>query len=82
LWDSGFRISELLALRIESFRLDADGKGARLVLPHDAPDLKTGPRTIYVIECVDPIRAWLSLHSQRDNPKAVLFPAFNKLNNE
>lgn len=80
LWDSGFRISELLALRIESFRPDADSKGARLVLPPNAPDLKTGPRSIYVVECVGPIRAWLALHPQRNDPKAALFPAFSKRN--
>jgi integrase len=71
-WDSGFRCSELFALRIGSVTFDDRG-GARVVLPNDAPDLKTGPRTIYVVESVGALRAWLALHPVRNDPKAPLF---------
>lgn len=73
LWDSGFRISEVLALRVSSFAPDEQG-GARITIPNDAPDLKTGARTIYVVDCVGALRLWLSLHPFRRNPNAALFP--------
>jgi integrase len=47
LWDSGFRCSEALGLRVGSVIFDDQG-GARLVIPADAPELKTGPRTISI----------------------------------
>lgn len=74
LWDSGFRVSELLALRVGSFEPDEKG-GALLRLPKDAPDLKTGPRTIYVVECVGPLKTWLAFHPRAADPKAPLFPS-------
>lgn len=73
LWDSGFRISEALALRVGSVTFD--DAGVWLQLPHDAPDLKTGPRRIYVTESRAALRAWIAAHPERENPNAPLFPA-------
>lgn len=73
LWDSGMRISEILGLRIWSFQPDDKG-GARITIPDDAPDLKTGPRSIYVVESAGPLRVWLALHPQRTNSNAHIFP--------
>lgn len=69
--DSGFRISEALSLNIGDVRLD--DAGARLALRPDAPDLKTGPRTIYVARCIPAVKAWMAMHPQAGNAKAPLF---------
>jgi integrase len=61
LWDSGFRISEAMSLRIQDVTFDEKG-GAKLALPRGAERLKTGPRTIYAVECVGSLRAWLDMH--------------------
>ncbi|MEA3200924.1 MAG: hypothetical protein QOE90_2352 [Thermoplasmata archaeon] len=74
LWDSGFRISEALALRVGSVIFD-DQEGAHLEMPRDAPHLKTGPRTIYVSESVPALRVWLQHHPARGDPSAPLFPS-------
>lgn len=76
LWDTGFRASELLSLTVGSVAFE-DAHGARLNLPE--PDatpfsLKRGPRTVYVVECVGPLRAWLDMHPAADDPAAPLFP--------
>lgn len=72
LWDSGFRISELLALRVQDFVPDGRG-GAELRIPPKAPNLKTGPRTIYVVECIGGLTVWLALHPRGREPDAPLF---------
>lgn len=80
LWDSGFRISEALSLRVGSVTLLEDG-AARIEIPTDAPHLKTGPRTIDVAECVPALKLWLERHPARDNRDptwtrgAPLFPS-------
>lgn len=74
LWDTGFRAQELLSLRIGSVSLDGDG--ARLDLPPQNRTrfrLKTGPRSIYVVECVPALRAWLGVHPADGDPTAPLF---------
>lgn len=72
LWDTGFRLSELLSLRIGDVTLDERG-GASMRLRPDAPDLKTGPRTIYVVECVGALKVWLALHPKGADPSAYIF---------
>lgn len=79
LWDTGFRISEALALRIGDFRPAADG-GAHLPLPkqEDTPlPLKTGQRAMatFVIDCVPAITTWLPFHPLKDDLTAPLFPS-------
>jgi integrase len=75
LWDTGFRISELLSLRVESVTFRDDG--VELALPPDAPDLKSGPRTIFAVECAPSLAAWVALHPQ-PVPNAPLWPAHRK----
>lgn len=74
LWDSGFRLGEALALRVGSVEYDDKG-GALLRLPDSAFALKTGPRTIYVVDCVPALRAWISAHPDGANAAAWLFPS-------
>jgi integrase len=71
LWDSGMRASEVLGLKIKSVQPAAGG--VRLIMPEDAPDLKTGPRTVFVVDAAGPIQTWLALHPNRNNPEAYLF---------
>lgn len=71
LWDTGFRLSELLVLRIGDVSFASDDS-AKIVLPKDAPRLKTGPRTIYITESVPMLRLWLSFHPNRDEKDAPL----------
>lgn len=73
LWDSGFRASELSALRRSSVVFDDSG-GATLTLPPDAPDLKTGPRSVYVIDAAGPLSVWMTTHPNAP-ADAPLFPA-------
>lgn len=73
LWDSGFRIGEVLSLTIGQVELDHKG-GARLRLKPAREGLKTGTRTVYVVECVGPLDSWLGAHPRADEPDAPLFP--------
>jgi integrase len=70
---TGFRISECLALRNGTVSFE-EGDLVRLELPHDAPDLKTGPRTVIIHEPDHSLRNWIRLHPTPDDPKAPLFP--------
>lgn len=74
LWDTGFRISEALALRVGDVTISPDS-AAYLELPPDAPHLKTGPRRIFAIECAPALRAWLAHHPRANDPRAPLFPS-------
>lgn len=69
LWDSGMRISEVIALRVGSVTFLPDG-AATLEIPSGAPHLKTGPRTIDVAECVPALKLWLQAHPGRGNTDA------------
>ncbi|MBI2077959.1 MAG: site-specific integrase [Euryarchaeota archaeon] len=73
LWDTGFRISELLSLNLGSIAFDEAG-GARLTLDRHARKLKTGPRSIYVVDCVPVLRAYVATHGDGGNREAPLFP--------
>jgi integrase len=79
LWDTGFRISEALALRVGDFKPAKDG-GAHLPLPRQEETplpLKTGQRALatYVVDCVPAIQTWLPFHPLRDDFTAPLFPS-------
>lgn len=69
LWESGFRISEALALNIESFDFKENGS-VWVTLPKDGYDLKTGPRSVHVPLHANLIHGWLQVHPQRHDPKA------------
>jgi integrase len=72
LWDSGFRLSELLAVRLCDVQFDNEG-AVTVGMDPAAPDLKTGPRRIFLIECAGALRAWIALHPDAQNPNARLF---------
>src|ERR1051325_2654946 len=72
LWDGGFRVSEALAVRVGDVHFDDDG-GAMVGMDPNAPDLKTGARSIYLVECAGALRLWLALHPRKEDPKAPLF---------
>lgn len=72
MWDSGFRLSELLAVRLCDVQFDNEG-GVTVGMDPAAPDLKTGPRRIYLMECVGALRAWIAFHPDSRNPNARLF---------
>lgn len=72
LLDSGFRARELISLNIGDVKIDGP-RGATLALRPDAPDLKTGPRSIYVSECVPALHVWMKLHPAGNDPRAPLF---------
>lgn len=74
LWDSGFRVGEAAALNVSSVRFDDQG-GAHLIIPPKAEGLKTGPRTIYVVESAPALKVWLSYHPRQLEPDAPLFYA-------
>ncbi len=73
LYDGGMRIGEFLALRVGDIRFHEDGS-ADLVLPKDAPGLKTGRRVVPIVESVPYLQRWLEVHPLRKEPKAPLWP--------
>ncbi len=75
LWDSGVRVREALGLNVGDVRFE-DHDGAVVTMRRDQPDLKTGPRSLYISESVGALRTWLGLHPNGTDPKAPLFPAF------
>ncbi len=71
LWDSGFRISELLSLRVGDVEFVKEG--VKLSLNPRAKRLKTGPRNIFALECAAILRAWLAVHPAAHDKQAPLF---------
>lgn len=72
LYETGFRVQELCALDVGSVAFEEDGP-ALVSLPTDGKDMKTGARTVPVLECVTSLRAWLAEHPKRSDPQAPLF---------
>lgn len=68
LFDSGARIQEFLNLRIGDLTRKEDHYLIRI--KHS----KTKPRTISLPMCTSILDSWLSIHSDKDNPMAFLFP--------
>lgn len=76
---SGFRVSEHVSVRLNYVKRELAGGMAvyRLSLDPEAPDLKTGPRTIFIQDpkTVEDLDAWLAIHPFRDDPNAFLWIA-------
>lgn len=68
---SGFRVGEFVSLNVGDVTFE--GSVARLALREEAPDLKTGPRTVYIHDGVPELRAWLAMHPARDDRDAPLW---------
>jgi integrase len=74
LFDGGFRLSELLSLRIENVNFDK--LGVYFLLPKDGENLKTGTRKVrlFLLESSSKyIREFLNHHPFKNYPKAPLF---------
>jgi len=67
LYESGCRIGEILQLQIKNVKFDEYGA----IL--DIEESKTIPRNVRVIDYVDILSAWLSVHPYKDNPEAFLW---------
>jgi len=68
LYETGARPGEILGLRIGDVRFDR--YGAVVVVSG-----KTGGRRLRLIESVPDLQLWLSMHPDRDNPDAPLWPS-------
>jgi integrase len=78
LFDAGFRISELLSLRVSDCRFDDAAGEATLSLREElseAEGLKTGARYVVVRDAIPALKAWLALHPWADDGEAPLFTA-------
>ncbi len=68
---SGLRISELTYLNVGNITME--GSVVLIRMSPDAPDQKSGPRSIYVEKHLSELRAWLSVHPDASNRTAPLF---------
>lgn len=69
LYDSGCRIGELLAMKIQNVGFDQYGGVLRV--PWEG---KTGFRNVRIVgDSVPYLRAWLDIHPDRNNPSSYLF---------
>lgn len=79
LWECGFRPSELIAINISSVHFKDDG-GAWIHLPKDAPDLKTGPRSVTIQKYADMLRALIQTLPDPSNGSAPVFQSHSQRN--
>jgi integrase len=73
LWDSGFRIGELLNTRIKDWEFNGDGVKVSV-------DGKTGQRTVFLIPCAIEMARWLDRHPLKADPNAFVFLCTGKHN--
>jgi integrase len=71
-YDTGCRPEELLQIRIGD--LKKDGKGYRIWL-QGGFGLKTGERTLRIYPSIPDLELWLSMHPEKNNVNAYLFPS-------
>lgn len=72
-YEGGLRDGELLSMNVGS--LEFNEYGAKIHV-----NGKTGKRSIQLIESVPELREWLSVHPQRGNPDAPLWPSLSRPN--
>jgi len=72
LFDSGARIEEFLNIRIGDITKKTET--GRFYYQIRIKHSKTKPRTISIPMCTQVLEAWLSIHPDKDNPQAQLFP--------
>ncbi|MCA1810540.1 MAG: site-specific integrase [Halobacteriales archaeon] len=78
LWDAGFRIGELLSLRINDCTFDDATRTAKLSLREELTEthgLKTGARYVIIRDAVPALKEWLQAHPWIHNGEAPLFTA-------
>lgn len=71
LWETGVRSGEFRSFKVSSVRPSA--AGIRLAMPDRATGLKTGPRTVLIIDSAPYLKNHLEKHAFRGNPDAPLF---------
>jgi len=72
LYESGARASEFVGLKIRD--VEFDQYGAILMIGR-GPNAKTGGRRVRLFESVPDLQLWLSMHPDKDNPEAPLWPS-------
>jgi len=68
LYESGFRIGELLPLMIKN--IEFDEYGAKILVPEEG---KTGMRKIRLVSSVPYLATWIENHPLKDNPESPLW---------
>lgn len=68
LYESGFRIGELLSLRINN--IEFDEHGAKILVPEEG---KTGMRKIRLVSSVPNLANWVENHPLKEKPEAPLW---------
>lgn len=71
--DSGFRVSELIALNVGSVAFDDDKRTTWLSIPKEGYRLKTGPREVPVARSTPFLREHLASHRLSGDAEAPLF---------
>ena len=72
LYESGARASELVGMKIKD--VEFDQYGAILMIGR-GPNAKTGERRVRLFESVPDFQLWLSMHPDKDNSEAPLWPS-------
>ena len=75
LYDSGARITEMLCVQIKHVHLDTDE--VYIEIPISKTD-KGENREIYLIDSIHELTSWLSMHPDKNDASAFLFPNLNK----
>ena len=70
-YEGDLRDGELLSMKIRSVEFNEYGAMIHV-------NGKTGKRTLQLIESVPELREWCSVHPQRDNPDAPLWPSLSQ----
>jgi site-specific recombinase XerD len=70
-YDTGCRPAELLNIKIKDLR--KDDRGYRIWL-QGGSGLKTGERTLRIYPSIPDLELWLSMHPDKNNSNAYLFP--------
>lgn len=71
-YEAGPRASELVNLKIRDLQFDSYGGIVRL---GRGPNAKTGERRVRIFESTPDVQLWLSMHPDKDNPDAPLWPS-------
>ena len=72
LYESGLRCGELLSLRLCDVKFTDDGIDLHI------PQGKTGPRDIWLIECLQYLKAWVDAHPLKDDKEAPIFVSLER----
>ncbi|MES2153925.1 MAG: site-specific integrase [bacterium] len=75
MWDAGFRISELLSLRINDVAFDDATGTAKLQLREELAathGLKTGARYVIIRDAVPALKTWLAIHPGRSDGESPI----------